>query len=125
MSFQYSFKPDKPQPNTSGDPVMEPLAADLARITHSQQEFILDFVNNQKLQARIVSSPENAKMLYEKLKAGIAAFESENGPILLPKKKGESLFSEVKRNIYRSHKVGKNLRIINPTRKRSETRRKK
>jgi len=61
--------------------------ANLAVITHSTSEFILDFVRimpglpKAKVQSRIILTPEHAKRLLGALQDNIAKFESVNGPI--------------------------------------------
>ena len=63
----------------------------LAVITHSQSEFIVDFVQmlpgipKPKVASRIVMTPEHAKRLLMALHDNIAKFESENGEIKLRK----------------------------------------
>ncbi len=126
VAFQYQWKPEKTQKEVVGKKEnIEPLKSDFARILHSPQEFVIDFFQGQELQSRILTPAGGIKAFYEKLKIEVEKYERENGQIILPKKKEESLISELKRNLYTSHKVSKNLRIINPSRKKSETRRKK
>ena len=65
--------------------------SNLAVITHSQSEFIVDFVQmlpgipKPKVASRIVMTPEHAKRLLMALHDKIAKFESENGEIKLRK----------------------------------------
>ena len=65
--------------------------SNLAVITHSQSEFIVDFVQmlpgipKPKVASRIVMTPEHAKRLLMALHDNIAKFESENGEIKLRK----------------------------------------
>ena len=65
--------------------------SNLAVITHSQSEFIVDFVQmmpgipKPKVASRIVMTPEHAKRLLMALRDNIAKFESENGEIKLRK----------------------------------------
>ncbi len=61
--------------------------ANLAVITHSTSEFILDFVRimpglpKAKVQSRIILTPEHAKRLMSALQDNIAKYESVNGMI--------------------------------------------
>ncbi len=61
--------------------------ANLAVITHSSSEFVLDFVRimpglpKAKVQSRIILTPEHAKRLMGALQENISKFESVNGPI--------------------------------------------
>ncbi len=61
--------------------------ANLAVITHSSSEFILDFVRimpgvqKSKVQSRIILTPEHAKRLLRALQDNIQKFEENNGPI--------------------------------------------
>lgn len=67
----------------------------LALITHSETEFILDFLFLQpqspksKVGARIVSSPVHAKRLLWALKENIEKYESRFGDIPAGEKPGE------------------------------------
>ena len=61
--------------------------ANLAVITHSSSEFILDFIRivpglpKAKVQSRIILTPEHAKRLLGALQDNIAKYESINGTI--------------------------------------------
>lgn len=61
--------------------------SNLAIITHSSSEFVLDFVRimpgmpKANVQSRIILTPEHAKRLLLALKDNIAKFESMHGPI--------------------------------------------
>ncbi len=61
--------------------------ANLAVITHSSSEFVLDFVRimpglpKAKVQSRIILTPEHAKRLMGALQDNILKFEAANGPI--------------------------------------------
>lgn len=61
--------------------------ANLAIITHSTSEFVLDFVRmlpgmpKAKVQSRIVLTPENAKKLLLALAENVDKYESHFGPI--------------------------------------------
>ncbi|MDR2836189.1 MAG: DUF3467 domain-containing protein [Bacteroidales bacterium] len=61
--------------------------ANLAVITHSTSEFILDFVRimpglpKAKVQSRIILTPEHAKRLLMALQDNVAKYETMNGTI--------------------------------------------
>jgi hypothetical protein len=61
--------------------------ANLAVITHSSSEFVLDFVRvmpglpKAKVKSRVILTPEHAKRLLFALQDNIKKFESVNGPI--------------------------------------------
>lgn len=60
--------------------------ANLAVITNTQQEFILDFARivpgrNPRIVARVITSPEHAKALLVSLRQNLERFETQHGPI--------------------------------------------
>jgi len=61
--------------------------ANLAIITHSHSEFVVDFVNlmpgmpKARVQSRIVLTPEHAKRLLAALKDNIQKYEGQHGEI--------------------------------------------
>ena len=61
--------------------------ANLAIITHSTSEFVLDFVRvmpgipKAEVKSRIILTPEHAKRLLNALKDNVTKFESVHGPI--------------------------------------------
>ena len=65
----------------------EGIYSNLAVITHSQTEFIVDFVSimpgvpKAKVKSRIILTPEHAKRLHDALADNIKKFESQNGSI--------------------------------------------
>lgn len=67
--------------------IAEGIYSNLAVITHSPAEFVIDFVRvmpglpKAPVKARIVLTPEHAKRLMHALKDNIDKFESVNGPI--------------------------------------------
>lgn len=67
--------------------VAEGTYANLAIITHSHAEFILDFVNvmpgtpKSKVKARIILTPQHAKRLMKAMAENIQKFEAQNGTI--------------------------------------------
>ncbi|MFC2089781.1 DUF3467 domain-containing protein [Bacteroidota bacterium] len=64
--------------------------ANLAIITHSSSEFVLDFVRvmpgipKAEVKSRIILTPEHAKRLLFALKDNVSKFESVHGPIKEP-----------------------------------------
>ena len=64
--------------------------ANLAIITHSTSEFILDFVSllpglpKAGVQSRIVMTPENAKRLMYALQDNLIKYEHNFGPVRMP-----------------------------------------
>ena len=64
--------------------------SNLAIITHSHSEFILDFarvlpgLQKPEVHSRIIMNPEHAKRLLYALQDNISKYESQNGPIVLP-----------------------------------------
>ncbi len=67
--------------------IAEGLYSNLAIITHSNSEFILDFINRMpgtpksKVKARIILTPQHAKRLMRALKDNVGKFESIFGEI--------------------------------------------
>ena len=61
--------------------------SNLAIITHSSSEFILDFVRimpgvpKAEVKSRIILTPEHAKRLLEALQDNVSKYESVHGPI--------------------------------------------
>lgn len=72
------------------DEVAQGIYANLAIITHSTSEFILDFVRimpglpKAGVQSRIVMTPENAKRLLFALQDNIVKYEKNFGQIKMP-----------------------------------------
>lgn len=70
-----------------GEKEAEGIYSNLAIITHSQAEFVLDFtrivpgVPKARLLSRIITTPQHAKMLLRALKDNIDKFESRFGDI--------------------------------------------
>lgn len=70
-----------------GEKEAEGIYSNLAIITHSPAEFIIDFtrivpgVPKAKVHARIITTPQHAKMLMRALKDNIEKFESKFGVI--------------------------------------------
>lgn len=67
--------------------VAEGVYSNLAIITHSNTEFVVDFlrimpgVPKTRVKSRIVLTPEHAKRFMNALKDNIEKFENVNGPI--------------------------------------------
>ena len=61
--------------------------ANLAIITHSFAEFVIDFVNvmpnapKAKVKSRVVMTPQHAKRLMRALVENVKRYEAQNGPI--------------------------------------------
>ena len=78
------------------DEVAQGTYANLAIITHSTSEFILDFVRimpglpKAGVQSRIVMTPENAKRLLFALQDNIVKYEKNFGPIRMPEQRNGS-----------------------------------
>jgi len=70
-----------------GDEIAQGKYANLAVITHSSSEFILDFirvmpgVKKSKVQSRVILTPEHTKKFFRALQENIQKFESTYGPI--------------------------------------------
>ncbi|HOZ85701.1 MAG TPA: DUF3467 domain-containing protein [Niabella sp.] len=79
------------QPNQLNIEISEEVAegsyANLAVITHSMAEFVIDFVNvmpgtpKSKVKSRIIFTPQHAKRFMNALMDNIQRFEDANGPI--------------------------------------------
>lgn len=67
--------------------VAEGIYANLAIITHSHAEFVIDFVNvmpgtpKSKVKARIILTPQHAKRFMKALTENVNRFEATNGKI--------------------------------------------
>ncbi|MEI5984126.1 MULTISPECIES: DUF3467 domain-containing protein [Sphingobacterium] len=65
----------------------EGVYSNLAIITHSNTEFVLDFIRlmpgvpKAKVKSRVILTPEHAKQLLNALQENIQRFEGQNGPI--------------------------------------------
>ena len=79
------------QPNQLNIEISEEIAegvyANLAIITHSHAEFVVDFVNvmpgtpKSKVKSRIILTPQHAKRFMKALVDNVKRFEAANGPI--------------------------------------------
>ena len=69
------------------DEVSEGIYSNLAVITHSNSEFVVDFIKlmpgvpKAKVKSRIILTPQHAKRLYRALKDNINKFETVHGII--------------------------------------------
>ena len=81
----------QPQPSQLNIEISEEVAegnyANLAIITHSHSEFVIDFVNvmpgtpKSKVKSRIILTPQHAKRLMKALTENIGRYETANGQI--------------------------------------------
>ena len=80
------------QPNNQlnielSEEVAEGIYSNLAIITHSNSEFVIDFIKmmpgipKAKVKSRIVLTPQHAKRLMKALKDNLSKFEQVHGPI--------------------------------------------
>jgi len=79
------------QPNQLNIEISEEIAegtyANLAIITHSHAEFVIDFVNvmpgtpKSKVRSRIILTPQHAKRFMKALTENVGRFETANGKI--------------------------------------------
>ncbi len=82
---------DQPRPNQLNIEISEEVAdgiySNLAIITHSNSEFVMDFVRvmpgvpKAKVKARVLLTPQHAKRLMRALADNIQKFESVHGTI--------------------------------------------
>ena len=67
--------------------IAEGAYANLAIITHSHAEFVIDFVNvmpgtpKSKVKSRIIFTPQHAKRFMKALMENVTRYEATNGPI--------------------------------------------
>jgi hypothetical protein len=86
-----TMQENQPVPNQLNIEISEEVAegqyANLAIITHSHAEFVIDFVNvmpgtpKSKVKSRLILTPQHAKRLMRALTENIQKFESMHGPI--------------------------------------------
>ncbi len=79
------------QPNQLNIEISEEVSegeyANLAIITHSHAEFVIDFVNvmpgtpKSKVKSRIIFTPQHAKRFMKAMTENVLKYESLNGPI--------------------------------------------
>ncbi len=98
-----------PAPQPTGPKIklregLEPAYANLARITHSPSEFVVDFghlIPNEptaSINARVVMTPLSAKLLLRALNENVARYEAAFGEIKLPS--GNTLADSLFRNLH-------------------------
>lgn len=82
-------KPPKNQINIElSDEVADGIYSNLAIITHSNSEFVVDFIRlmpgipKAKVKARILLTPQHAKRFVKALQDNIMKFEALNGEII-------------------------------------------
>lgn len=85
------MKPPQPKKNQINIELTEEVAdgtySNLAIITHSNSEFVIDFVKvmpgvpKAKVKSRILLTPQHAKRLFKALGGNLAKFESMHGKI--------------------------------------------
>ncbi len=72
------------------DEMAEGIYSNLAIITHSHSEFIVDFIKmmpgtpKAKVKSRIILTPQHAKRLFKALQDNITKFERLHGEIKVP-----------------------------------------
>ncbi len=79
---------------------MDPVYANLARISHSPADIVIDFAHilpgetSANVRSRVVMSPLSAKLLLRALNENIARYEAAFGEIMVPSNSSlaESLF---------------------------------
>ena len=70
--------------------IAEGIYSNLAIISHSNSEFVVDFVRilpnvpKAKVKSRIILTPQHAKRLLKALNENVRKFEAQNGPIKEP-----------------------------------------
>lgn len=79
--------------------IAQGIYSNLAVITHSSSEFIVDFIRvvpgvpKAGVQSRVILAPEHAKRLMRALEENIAKYERVFGPIRLSEEEGRSPMS--------------------------------
>ncbi|HVN15154.1 MAG TPA: DUF3467 domain-containing protein [Anaerolineales bacterium] len=82
---------------------LEPVYANLARISHSPADLVIDFAhllpgeNQAKVTTRVLMTPLSAKLLLRALSENLARYESAFGEITVP---GNSTLAE---SLFRQH----------------------
>src|ERR671928_1721657 len=85
-----SFMEQQPQSQINieiSEEVAEGMYANLAIITQSHAEFVIDFVNvmpgtpKSKVKSRIIFTPQHAKRFMKALIENVQRYEATNGPI--------------------------------------------
>src|SRR4026209_1540746 len=87
-----------PGPQMEIPPGMEPIYTNLARISHSPADIVIDFAqllpgeNKASVRARILMTPLSAKLLMRALKENLARYEAALGEIMVPTTLADNLF---------------------------------
>ncbi len=89
-----------PGPKINAPEGMEPAYANLARISHSPADIVIDFAHilpgetSANIRSRVVMSPLSAKLLLRALAENLARYEASFGEIVVPSNNSlaESLF---------------------------------
>ena len=93
LNFSISFIMQDQQPQNNGinieitEEIAEGSYANLAIITHSHAEFVIDFVNvmpgtpKSKVKSRIIFTPQHAKRFMKALIENVQRYEAANGTI--------------------------------------------
>ena len=91
VTFEKKIMADQQQPNQLNIEISEEVSegnyANLAIITHSHAEFVIDFVNvmpgtpKSKVKSRIILTPTHAKRFMKAMIENVKKFESVNGTI--------------------------------------------
>jgi hypothetical protein len=90
LNYKKSFMADQEQNQLNieiSEEIAEGAYANLAIITHSHSEFVLDFVNvmpgtpKSKVKSRIILTPQHAKRLMKAMIDNVQKFEAANGTI--------------------------------------------
>lgn len=92
--------PQPPGPKMIIPEGMEPVYANLARISHSPADIVIDFAHilpgetSANIRSRVVMSPLSAKLLLRALHENLARYEAAFGEIVVPSNSSlaESLF---------------------------------
>ena len=75
-----------------GDSEAQGVYSNLALITHSSSEFVIDFakmlpgVQKATVQTRVIMTPQHIKLLLKALNDNLAKYEEKYGPVRLPDK---------------------------------------
>ncbi|RPI92568.1 MAG: DUF3467 domain-containing protein [Chloroflexi bacterium] len=92
--------PQPPGPKINIPEGMEPVYANLARISHSPADIVIDFAHilpgetSAGVRSHVVMSPLSAKLLLRALTENVARYEASFGEIIVPSNStlAESLF---------------------------------
>jgi hypothetical protein len=85
-----SLPPKPTSPFLEAPPNLEAVYANLARISHSPADIVLDFAhllpgeNRAVVKARVLMTPLSAKLLLRALTENLARFEASFGEIVVP-----------------------------------------